>query len=64
MGEGMPTAEQVKRDLQNVRDNLDFLIQYQASWSILIRARYDSLRKVGFDKRQALEIIKARGTGA
>lgn len=64
MSEEMPTTEQVKKDLQSVRENLTFLIEYQASWSILIKARYDALRKVGFDKKQSLEIVKARGTGA
>lgn len=55
------SLNELEKGLADIRKNFATLIEYQASWSILIKARYDALLKVGFDKKQALEIVKARG---
>jgi len=47
--------------LEKVRENLNAIIQSQASISLILRARFDALVKVGFTEEQALEIVKARG---
>lgn len=54
--------ERSAKDLiEEYRTNLDTIIQAQASLAIVLRAKFDALRKVGFTEEQALEIVKARG---
>ncbi len=64
MDEKQTSPDGLRKSLADMRDSLMALIEYQASWAILLKARHDALLKAGFDKKQALEIVKARGMGA
>ena len=47
--------------LENMRRDFKDLIECQASLAIILKAKHDALLKAGFNKVEALEIIKARG---
>ena len=55
--------DSAKKSLEDVRNNLLALVEYQATWAILLKARHEALTKAGFSEEQAFEIIKARGMG-
>ena len=50
-----------KKYLQQMRENLQAIVEAQAGQAIMLKARYDALVKVGFTKVEALELVKARG---
>ena len=54
----------VKDALEKLREDLQVILEGQASISILYKARFDALMKVGFTEEQALELVKARGMNA
>ena len=47
-----------KELLEEMRKNLDTTVQMQASLSIIMRARYDALLKVGFSEDQAIFLCR------
>lgn len=47
--------------LKEMRENLDAIVQSQASWALIMKAKYDALTEVSFTPEQAIEILKARG---
>ena len=47
-----------KELLEDMRENLDTTIQMQASLSIIMKARFDALVKVGFSEDQAIYLAK------
>jgi len=61
--EKQASPNELKKGLADVRENLTAIIEYQAAWSIMLKARYDALLGAGFDKKQALDIVKTRGMG-
>ena len=64
MDEKQVSPDELRKSLADMRESLMSLIEYQASWAILLKARHDALLKAGFSKKMAEEIIKARGMGA
>lgn len=55
------SAEEV---LNKMREDLQAVVEAQASIAIMYRAKFDALVKMGFSEEQALELVKARGLGA
>ena len=51
----------IQEGLENLRRDLEAIIESQASTSIVLKARHEALIKAGFTEEQALEIVKARG---
>ena len=47
--------------VDEMRDNLPYIIEYWGIESVSMKARYDELQAAGFSQQEALEIIKARG---
>ena len=50
-----------KKGLEAMRENLQLMVEAQASQALLLKARFDALVKVGFSEEQAMDIVKARG---
>lgn len=54
-------TSEFKEGLKTMRENLQAIVEAQASQALMLKARYDALVKVGFSKQDALELVKARG---
>ena len=58
---GKDKSPTIEESLKMMRENLQTIVESQASVAIITKARYDALVEVGFTKVEALEIVKARG---
>ena len=47
--------------LAYARENLDSMVQMQASMAIVLKAKFDALTLAGFTQEQAMQIINSRG---
>ena len=50
-----------EKALEEVRKNLNIMIEGQASIAMLYMARVDALIQAGFTRTEAIDILKARG---
>lgn len=52
------TPKDLREGLKVLSRNLPELIEYQAMFAVLVRARYLELTRAGFTEREALELCK------
>ena len=56
-------ARKAIEEVMDFRENMEAFCEYQKLLADTIHTQYEYLLEAGFSETQALEIIKARGTG-